>query len=528
MRTLAGTLALLRLGLRRDRVRLAVWLPALAGLTYFSGSAMGAAFPTQRAVDVYGASVSGSPALIAMTGPPLGLDTLAGIVLNKVGPTAVVGVVLLAVLTVVRHTRAEEEAGRSELLRAAVVGRHAGSCAAMLLAGGASVVVGALTALALVGCSVPAGSAWLFGAGTAALGLVFAAVGLVAAQVFTHARTATGITLAVFGIAYVIRAVGDVQGSALVWLSPIGWSQATHVLGDERWWPLAVSLVATAMLVVVAVALASRRDVGEGLVASRPGPAVASRALSGPIGLAARLQRGALLGWAAGLFALSAAMGSLSREVADMARDNPTLSRYLAASGQASLTDTYLSTMLLIMALLATGFAVSSVLRLRAEETSGRAEVLLATGLSRTRWLLGSLLVTAVGTALLLLASGLGMGLAYGLVLHDAGPPFRLAGLALEYAPAALSLAGLAVLLVGWLPRALSIAWAVLAVCFVVGWLGGLVRPPHWLEELSPFWQTPAVPAEPVTAAAPLAIALSVVLLVGAGALGLRRRDVTA
>jgi ABC-2 type transport system permease protein len=218
-------------------------------------------------------------------------------------------------------------------------------------------------------------------------------------------------------------------------------------------------------------------------------------------------------------------MGSLSREVADMARDNPTLSRYLAASGQASLTDTYLSTMLLIMALLATAFAVSSALRLGAEETSGRAEALLATGLSRTRWLFGSLLVTVVGTVVLLLASGLGMGLAYGLVVHDAGQPLRLAGLALEYAPAALSLAGLAVLLLGWLPRAVSIAWAVLALFFVLAWLGGLIRPPRWLEQLSPFWQTPTVPAEPVTAVAPLVVMLSVVLLVGVGAVGLRRRD---
>jgi polyether ionophore transport system permease protein len=527
MSDLAGTFPLVRLGLRRDRVRLTVWVLALAGLTYFSGTAMASAFPTQRTVEAYGASVAGSPALIAMTGPPLGLDTLAGIVLNKVGPTAVIGVALLAVLTVVRHTRAEEEAGRSEMLRATVVGRHAGSGAAMLLAGGASVVVGGLTALALIGSSVPSGSAWLFGAGTAALGLVFAGVGLVCAQVFAHARTATGIALAVFGVAYVVRAVGDVRGSALVWLSPIGWSQATHVLGDERWWPLAISALATALLVVVAVVLASHRDVGEGLVASRPGPARASGALAGPIGLAARLQRGAVLGWGAGLFALSAAMGSLSREVADMARDNPTLSDYLAATGRASLTDTYLSTMLLIMALLASGFAMSSTLRVRAEETSGRAEVLLATGLSRTRWLLGSLLVTALGTVGLLLASGLGMGLAYGLVAHDAEQPFRLAGLALEYAPAALALAGLAVLLVGWLPRAVSIAWAVLALCFVLGWIGGLIRPPRWVEELSPFWHTPAVPAEPVTAAAPLAISLSVVLLVAVGALGLRRRDLT-
>jgi ABC-2 type transport system permease protein len=209
-----------------------------------------------------------------------------------------------------------------------------------------------------------------------------------------------------------------------------------------------------------------------------------------------------------------------------MARGNPTLSDYLSATGQGSVTDSFFATMLLILALLAGAFAVSSALRLRAEETSGRLEVLLATGVSRSRWLLGSLVVTLTGTLVLLLVSGLGLGLSYGLVVADASQPFRLAGLVLVYAPAALALAALAVALVGWLPRAAAVAWGALGVCFVLGWLGGLLGPPRWLEQLSPFWHTPAVPVDAVTPGAPAAVTLVVVLLVGAGVLGLRRRDI--
>ncbi|NUR06906.1 MAG: ABC transporter permease [Nocardioidaceae bacterium] len=528
MTTLRGTGQLLRLALRRDRVRLSIWVLAVVGLTYFSGTSMGAAFPTQHDVLSYGRSVAGSPALIAMTGPPLGLDTLAGIVLNKVGLTAIIGMSLVAILTVVRHTRTEEEEGRSEMLRATVVGRHAGSAAAMLLVAGLSAVMGVGTTYAIIGAQVPAGSSWLFGAGITALGLVFGAVPLVAAQVFTHGRTALGVSIAVLGVAFVIRAVGDVKASWLVWLSPIGWSQATHVLGDERWWPLLVSLVATVLLVGVSVVLADRRDVGAGLVAPRNGSPTASPMLSGPVGLAFRLQRGLLAGWALGLFALSAGMGSLSREVGDMARDNPTLEKYLQATGQASLTDTFFSTMLLIMALLACAFAVSSALRLRSEETSGRLEPLLATGLSRTRWLLGTLLVTVGGTVLLLFVSGLGMGLAYGLVVGDASQPWRLAVLTLVYLPAGVTIAGLAVLLVGWLPRATAVAWAALAFCFVLGWLGGLLDPPQWVQQLSPFWHTPAVPVDDVTWTTLTALTLVAVVLGALGLAGFRRRDITA
>ena len=485
-----------------------------------------ATFPSQESMESYGASVSGSPAIIAMTGPPIAVDTLPGIVMNNVALTALLAVALVAMLTAVRHTRGEEEEGRSEVLRATVVGRHAGSAAALLLVTALSVVLGLGCGLAVLGSQVPASASWVFGASVTALGMVFGAVALVAAQVFTHTRAASGTSLAVLGVAFVIRAVGDVQQSWLVWLSPIGWSQATHPLGtDERWWPLLVSLLAVGVLAGVAVALANRRDVGAGLVPDRGGSATASTLLSGPVGLAFRLQRGTLIGWAVGMFLFAASMGSLSREIDDMARDNPSLVKYLEAAGSASLTDSYFSTTLLLMAVLASGFAVSSTLRLRGEESAGRLEPLLATGLSRTRWLLGSLAVTVVGVVLLLVASGLGMGLAYGLVVSDASQPLRLAGLALVYAPAAVSLAALATLLVGWAPRAVGLAWLALAVCFVLGWLGGLLDPPRWVQELSPFWHAPAVPVDPVTWSAPVVTLLVAVLVAGAGLAGFRRRD---
>jgi ABC-2 type transport system permease protein len=233
-----------------------------------------------------------------------------------------------------------------------------------------------------------------------------------------------------------------------------------------------------------------------------------------------------LAGWAGGLFVLGVGVGSLSNAVQEMARDNPTLERYLEATGQGSLTETYLSSMLLIMSLLSAGFAVSSALRLRPDETSGRLELLLSTGMSRPRFLLGTLVVTVVGTVAVLAAGGLGMGLSYGLAISDAVQPLRFAGLVQVYAPAVLAMAALAVLLLGWRPTGAAVAWAALGVCFVLGWLGGLVAPPRWLQELSPFWHTPAVPVDPVTLSAPSAITVVVVLLAGVGLLGLRRRDI--
>jgi putative exporter of polyketide antibiotics len=54
--------------------------------------------------------------------------------------------------------------------------------------------------------------------------------------------------------------------------------------------------------------------------------------------------------------------------------------------------DQYFVPVMLLLAIAVSGFTVSSALRLRAEESSGRAESLLATGLSHSRWFLGVLL----------------------------------------------------------------------------------------------------------------------------------------
>lgn len=518
----AGTRELLRLAVRRDRVVLPAWLLGLSGVTFYAGRAMGTAFPTQASLDAYAASAAHSPALVAMSGPPLALDTLPGVVLTKVWMMSLLGVSLMALLEVVRHTRAEEEAGREELLRGAVVGRQAPAAAALLLGCGASLALGALTAFALVGATVPAASAVLYGASTAVLGVVFAAVGVCLAQVFAHARAAQGTGLALVGLAYVGRAVGDVRGDWLVWLSPMGWAQGTHVLGDERWWPLGLGLLVAAALTLLARRLSATRDLGAGLVAPRPGAPAAGRLLSGPLGLAVRLERGALAGWAAGVFVLTVMIGSLSGSVEDMARDNPALDTYLRRTGQGSFVESFLATMLLVVALLASGYAISAASRLRAEESAGRLEPVLATGLSRGRWLSAWLAVAVAGTVALLFLGGLGLGLAAG----EGVRPWQLAAQALLYAPAALSLAALVVLMFGWRPGWTSVGWAALGACFVLGWLGPLLDLPRAVVDLSPFSHVPQVPVVGTTFGAASWTAVAVVLLVAAGWAGFRRRDV--
>jgi len=226
--SLAGTGPLVRLILRRDRVRLPVWILGIVGLVYASAGAVSAAYPTQKEVDAYAATFGESPAGIAMSGPPTALDSIGGIVIFEVNASAMIAISLMSIFLVVRHTRAEEEEGRTELLRSAVVGRHAAATSALMVVSGATLLVGLGIAASLASADVPLAGAVLFGASVTALGIVFAAIAGCAAQITTHARGATGLAAAVLGASFVLRAAGDVGNGLLSWFSPIGWSQATR------------------------------------------------------------------------------------------------------------------------------------------------------------------------------------------------------------------------------------------------------------------------------------------------------------
>ena len=526
MSGLTGTGALVRLVLRRDRIRLPIWIVALLGTVYASAGAVANTYDTPLKIASYANNLGNSPATIAMNGPAVALDTQSGILIYETSLTVLIGTALMVTFLVVRHTRSEEESGRAELLASTVVGRHAAVSAAVSVGVTSSVVVGLGVGIAMLGQQMPASGAWLFAASVAAMGAVFTGVAACSAQVMTHSRGAIGLSLAVLGLSYLLRAYGDVRDVFWSWLSPMGWSQQVRALDENRWWPLLISMVFTALLLGAVAALGSRRDLGSGIVAQRPGPADASPSLGSAFGLAWRLQRATILAWTIGIFVTGLMFGSLSREVQGMVNDNPALAEFVEQSGAESFVDSFFAVALLIMSLSAAGFAVASAFRTRGEESADRLEQVLATGVTRQRWLLESLAVTVVGSAVVVGAGGFGIGVAYAGVSGDASALVTLTGYSLVYLPAVLVVAALAVLLVGWVPQAAPVAWGALGFCFLVGWLGGLLALPRWVEEISPFTQTPQVPAQDLHLAPMLVLLLIAALGTAVGTAGFRRRDI--
>ena len=349
---------------------------------------------------------------------------------------------------------------------------------------------------------------------------------LLVAQVTESTRVVYGTAGALLGAAYVVRAIGDIGDGTISWLSPIGVAQKARPYADERWWPLLLLVVATVVLVAVASALAERRDLGAGLLAARPGPPAAAPSLGSPLGLAFRLQRGSLLGWAAGILVIGIAYGWIGPTIDDFVGQNKALAELLAGTGAGSLTDLYFATALRIMALIATGFAVQAALRVRGEETSMRAELVLATPVSRWRFAGSHLALAAAGSVILLAVAGLATGVSYGLAGGGMESVPRLLVAALVYAPAMWLMAGLAIALDGLAPRLTGLSWAILGACLVVGFLGPVLGLPGWVEDLSPFQQVPQLPAASPTLPPLLAISAVAAGLMALGLIGLRRRDI--
>lgn len=527
--TLAGAGTLYRFALRRDRVRLPAWVLALLLGTLVPAAKFEGLYPEahDRAA---AAETMSSPAARAMTGPEHFLDgayTVGAMIGHQMLGFLGVLVGLMSVLLVVRHSREEEETGRAELVRSCVVGRHAALTAALGVAATASLAVGLLLALLLPGLGVDgvdASGALVYGAAHTVLGLAFAGVTAVTVQFTAHTRAASGAALAVVGAAYALRAAGDVGADALSWLSPLGWAQRSYPFVDDRVWPLLLTLAFAAAVAGCGYLLSTRRDVGAGLRASRPGPARAGAALGHPLGLALRLQRGLLAGFAAALVLLGVVYGSILGDVEDMLGEVEQVRRALAAMG-GSVTESFASTVMIVLAVVAAVYAVMATLRPRAEEAAGRAEPLLATALSRSRWAGGHLAVAAAGGTLVLLAGGLGFGAAGAASTGDASLVLELAGSALAYAPAVWVTAGLALLLYGWAPRAAGAAWVVPLYGFLVGYLGSLLDFPDGMNNLSPFGHVPRLPLADVELLPLVLLTALAAVLSAAGLWGLRRRD---
>ncbi|MET8164108.1 ABC transporter permease [Streptomyces sp. NPDC005329] len=521
MTTLAGTGPLLRFALRRDRVLIPVWVAVNTLMVLSMPHTIEGLYgtPADRADLLRQLETNAS--LRALIGPVFD-DSLGALTAWRVGVYAAALAAVTSLLVVVRHTRDEEESGRQELLASGMVGRRASLTAALLAAGVANAVLALLVTAGLAGQG--AAGAVAFGLGLAGVGMVFATAAAILAQLTESARLARGLTAALLGAAFVLRAAGDSSkgdGSSVpTWLSPLGWLENLRAFADERWWVLPLFAAAIVAQGALAYGLAGRRDVGMSFLPTLPGPATGR--LGTPFALAWRLQRGGVLGWSVGFLLAGVVYGGLTEGAADLVGDNDKAREiFERMGGRSDLTDAFLASMIGMLGLIAALYVVASVLRLHGEETSGRAEPVLANAVGRLRWAAGHLLIAFGGATLIMLLAGLGFAAGYG----EATLPIL--GACLVQLPAIWLVGGLTVLLYGAAPRLAPAAWGVAGAILLIGWIGPALDAPRAVLDLSPYGHLPKLPGGGMEWGPVLVLSGAAAALVAAGLAALRRRDMT-
>ncbi|MGY0485721.1 ABC transporter permease [Streptomyces sp. WG-D5] len=520
-RHLAGTGTLLRLALRRDRVMMPVWIAVTAVLVVSMPNSLESVWPTAAERADIAASMNTNGSMRAMYGPVFG-DSLGALTAWRAGTFAAVLAAVMSLLVVVRHTRDEEESGRQELVSSAMVGRRAPLTAALL----AAFVANGVLALLVAGGLAAQGGAGALALGLAigGCGMVFATTAAIVAQFTQSARLARGATSAVLGVAFVLRAAGDSGtndgSSPLTWVSPIGWVENVRAFAGERWWVLGLFLAAAVIQGAVGYELAGRRDIGMSFLPTRPGPADGRLGTAGA--LAWRLQRGSVAGWSLGFLAAGVVFGGMTEGAADLVGDSRnTVEIIERMGGRSGITDAFLATMVGMLGMVAALYIVQAVLRLNGEETSQRAEPILANAVGRLTWAAGHLVIAFAGAALIMLLGGLGLAIGYG---HDTG---AIVGACLVQLAAIWTLGGIAVLLYGAWPRAAAAAWAAAGAALLIGWIGPALKLPQAVMDVSPFGHLPKLPGGDMTWGPVVVELLLAAVLVAAGLAGLRRRDLT-
>lgn len=527
--------ALARFTARRTVRGAAGWGLAMGLYSYASAVGFENLGPTPQSRRPFLDALRDNVGLRAMMGVPHHVDTVGGFVTwRATGVLSMVGA-LWGLMLATRVTRGEEEAGRWELFLAGRTTRRRAVLNVLLGLGSAVAVMwllalaGIVAAGARPGAGFSVGGDLLFATSVVAGAAQFLAIGALAGQLLPVRSQAAALSAGVFGVAFMLRAVGDVAPAAhwLVYLGPLGWIEQVRSLSDPHPLWLLPPAVLVAVLVLAIVRLAGRRDLGAGTLPDRDAAVARTRLLGSHRLLAARLARTSALSWLAVSLVSGLAYGSVARSAGDAFATSEAaarLTRDLAHdSGQTQGVRLYAGIIFLVVMLVLMGYVASALAALREEEADGHLDNLLVRPVRRVDWL-----ATRVGLAALVAVLG---GACAGLGFRVTAPGTGL-GLGdllqagLNAAAPAVLLLGIGVLTLGLRPRWTAVAgYGLLAWSLLVHLVGSVVHLNRWLEGTSLLRHPALAPVTPVDWTVVGVYALLAAGLVAAGAAATARRD---
>ena len=525
-----NTRRLTRLILRRDRIRIPVWLLSLSVLTFIVANAFTSLYSTEQERQI-AAETMRNPAMTAMLGPGYGLDnyTNGAMMAHQMLLFTALAVGIMSILFVARHTRADEEEGRIEMIRSLPVGRLSNLQASILVSVGANLLLALIIGFGLYALGIKSmdlEGSLLYGAALGAIGIIFTAITALFAQLTVTSRGTIGFSIAILLLSYLIRAIGDVSNQALSWFSPLGWVLSSEVYVNNYWWPILLTIGVSFILVIISLYLNAIRDLEAGFIPAKPGREYASSFLQSPLGLALRLQRTGLIAWAVGMLILGASYGSVLGDIESYFSNNEMMEKMLTPAAGFSLTEQFLTMLMKIISMICTIPPLMAIFKLKGEEKKNRTEHLLSRAVSRSR-LMGSYCIVSIVSAFVMLSLvAIGLGAVGNSVMEEGIPFGTFYSAAMAYLPAIWVMIGIALLFIGLAPKLSSLTWVYLTYSFFVIYLGGLLQFPEWMGKLSPFGYIPQLPIEEMDFMKVSILTIIAIVLMVIGFIGYKKRDI--
>lgn len=520
--------AVTRLALRQIRRGTLIVAAVCAGMSTLVAAQYQSTFRDELSQDALRA-LAENPAIRVLFGAPVALDDPGGFTVWRTGIPVLVLAGTWIMLAAIRITRAEEDAGRWDLMLSGPLRTtDAVRCCLVALAGSAA-VIGIGVGVGLIAAGTDIWGAICYAAGVFGVTLTFAAVGLVAAQAMPSRSAAVGLAVAYLGAALLLRMLAD--GIAALawtaWLTPLGLIARVAPYAENRIAPLLVLPGYAAVLAAAALTAARHRDLGTGLLRMSTHRAPRTRLLGCAGGFAVRRGLRPTIGWAVGVGAYFVLIGAMIASILDFFDQNPRFAELAAAAGFSGLdsADGFAAALFSLLAIPTGLYCATRLGAFVSDERARRWTPVLASPVPRTHLLRGEILMTAGGLVALHATAAAAMWVGATLTGAPLGFTDALAG-ALNTAPIAALALGAATLAVGRLPASVSAVGAVPVVGgFLVNVLAESVRAPAWVRDLSPFVHVPAVPS--TTPDWPSTVGLLAVgaTLAAIGVAGYGRRD---
>lgn len=516
---------------KRDWKKILIWT---LGLAAFSGGYIPPFVEISKGQGLIGLyETMRNPAMISMVGPTPITDpsnyTLGAMYSHMMLLFCGLFAMIISALHVTSHTRKEEELGLTEIVRSFQVGRQANSLAVLIETLGINLILALVTTLIMTVLkveSITVTGIVLFSLSLALAGMIGAVVALVMSQIMQTSTGATGSSMAIIGLLYILRGATDVSNQNLSMMNPMGWTYLTFPFTENNSLPIFIGIIFCVVLAIVAFALEGGRDMGAGYLPAIEGKANAKKSLLSVPGLFFRLNRGLIISWLVAFVVLGAAYGSIYGDMQVFLESNEIIKQMFTMTG-VTIEESFTSVIMMVMIGMVGILPIAIVNKLYSEEERMHLSQLYATKITRSKlyWTTTVLSILSAIAGIVFAVIGLG-GTA--IVAMNGESTMTLATFmkaGFNYLPSTLFFVGLSSVVLGYVPKIGKAVYVYLGYSFALNYFGGMINLPEWFSKTAIQSWIPRMPASDFEVMPFVTITLISVAMILIGYTGYIRRD---